>query len=228
MSKKPSNPKSKNTFAILMILILLGAGAVSMFYMASATDPLPDNTDDIINNNDPNDNTDDVTVTVWQSIYVKNADNSDYWYNAPKPFSLNLLGSSTGDENDLTRITAFANTINMQPQTDSFTSWSFSCKETIIVQDLDGNNKKTVADSMAVSNSGQSANKGQNTQITSAWLTESQLEQIISLPAGQYYLVIAIGDIFLTATTTDGESVTLTSDINSSSQQVLQWLIEIT
>jgi hypothetical protein len=193
----------------------------------SSTDALPPNTGDINDNDNTGDNDGTSIVTVWQSIYIKNQDGSSYWYNAPEPFTLSIFGSKTGDEGDLTRMSQFANTIWMQPQTDSFTSWKFSCKESIIITDLSGKQIKTIVDSQTVNIDGQSAPQGQNTQITSAGLTEAQLEKIISLDAGQYYLTIAMGDIFLTVQTDSGESKTLTSGLNGSQDQVLRWLIEI-
>lgn len=218
MSNQPK--RNNKAFALAMILLILGAGLVTLMFMSS-TDALPPNTGDISDN--------DATsiVTVCQSIYIKNQDGSSYWYNAPEPFTLSIFGSKTGDEGDLTRISQFANTIWMQPQTDSFTSWRFSCKETIIITDLSGKQIKTIVDSATVNSYGQSAPQGRNTQITSAWLTEAQLEKIISLDAGQYYLTIAMGDIFLTVQTDSGESKTLTSGLNGSQDQVLRWLIEI-
>ncbi len=219
-----TSKRSRNVILAVFVLLLLGAGVIAV--LATSAAPVPDNNTDI-NDNDNVNNQDQSTVTVWQSIYVKNADGDTYWYNAPEPFYLKILGSQTGDENDLSRITQMANTIWMQPQTDNIDSWEFSCKETIQIQDLDGNVKKTICDSTAVTANGHSGTQGQNTQITSSWLTESQLQQIINLPSGKYNMIIAIGDIYLTIHTASGETKTLTSGTNGTIDNVLQWLIEI-
>jgi len=226
MSKTPQQQKNKNTFVFALILIILGAGLVSILVISSAAaDTLPDDTTDI-----GDDDSTDSTVTVWQSLYIKNKDGAtpaDYWVNAPKPFTLRISGSPTGDEEDLTQMKQMANSIWMQPQTNSIASWTFSCKETIVVTDLDGETVKTIANSATVNANGQSAEQGKNSQITSSWLTDAQLEEIIDLPTGQYYFTVAIGEIMLITENEDGTTNTLTSDVNGTSENVLNWLIEI-
>ena len=173
------------------------------------------------------------TASLWQSLYIKNNDGSSYWANAPKPFTLaSIFGSPSGNGDDFNRIATEQSSIYMNLG-QAADSWSFSCQETIALETTTGtvigyftqSGLTTTPSSFTVNANGQTAPANQNLAVTSATITETQLQTFLNQPAGTYYFVVSLGNIDLQLTV-NGQTATLTSAAGTS-QNTLSWLIQI-
>ena len=165
------------------------------------------------------------TASLWQSLYIKNQDGSSYWANAAKPFTLaSIFGSPSGhgEQNNVY--------MNLGQAADS---WTFSCQETVALETTTGtvigyftqSGLTTTPSSFTVNANGQTAVANQNLAVTSATITETQLQTFLNQPAGTYYFVVSLGNIDLQLTV-NGQTATLTSAAGTS-QNTLSWLIQI-
>ena len=173
------------------------------------------------------------TASLWQSLYIKNQDGSSYWANAPAPFTLaSIFGSPSGNGDDFNRIATEQSSIYMNLG-QAADSWTFSCQETIALETTTGtvigyftqSGLTTTPSSFTVNANGQTAVANQNLAVTSAIITETQLQTFLNQPAGTYYFVVSLGNIDLQLTV-NGQTATLTSAAGTS-QNTLSWLIQI-
>jgi len=215
------NFKSRQKIALgLFVLLILGFAAFTYLALnASAappasSDPLPIDSGFLGGSG-----------SVWQSLHVINADGSSYWANAPQPFSLaSVFGSQSGYGDDFNQVKTLQNNIYMNLQSASG-PWSFSCVESIVVTDMQGNVVAVVADAQTVNANGQAASAGQNVWVTGASVTEQQLQGILGLPPGQYFFTVTLQNISLQVTVNGQQQVFSASA--GSVQNVLSWMIRI-
>ena len=173
------------------------------------------------------------TATLWQSLYIKNNDGSSYWANAPKPFTLaSIFGSPSGNGDDFNRIATEQSSIYMNLG-QAADSWTFSCQETITLNTISGDvigyftqtGLTTTPSSFTINANGQTAPASQNLAVTSSTLTETQLQQYLNQPAGNYYFVVTLSNINLSLTVS-GQTSTLTGN-TPTSDNTLSWLIQL-
>jgi hypothetical protein len=164
--------------------------------------------------------------TVWQSLYVTPTQGQSYWANAPKPFEfMAILGSPSGNGDDFTEVKTLQNNIYMN-LAEGVSTWTFSCQETITINDEQGNFVATIVDAQTVNGNGQSVDANTNSWVTGASLTGQQLQTVLNLPTGTYNFVVTLNNINLSITV-DGQQQQL-SALPGTDENVLSWLIQVT
>jgi hypothetical protein len=224
MNKKLMNRRRMLAFGLFFILIICFGGFI--YYAAVATSVIPGGVDmPPIGDETELSGEFGSSVTVWQGLYVYPVSGEPYWVNAPEPFFLaDILGSKSGVGDDFTEVSKMQNTVYMNcPFAAS--SVLFQAEETISITDEMGNLVKTLSDVDHKFFSGDAFGKpveaGENIAVASATVTGDQLEQILSLPSGTYYLLVEMSNLNLIL---DGQtySAAAGSDMN-----VLSWLIQV-
>lgn len=173
------------------------------------------------------------TATVWQSLFITNKDNTKYWANAPKPFTLaSIFGSASGNGDDFNEIASEQDNIYMNlPQTCD--SWTFSCQETIMLTDTSGTtigyfqNMDKSSTPVTVNANGNflASQVGQNVWVAGSTINETTLQSVLAQPVGNYYFVVTLANINLTLTVNGQQSVLTYA--TATSDNVLAWLIQI-
>jgi hypothetical protein len=166
--------------------------------------------------------------TVFATLFIKNQDDTSYWVNAPQSFNVaSIYGSPSGSGSDFTEISSMQNNIymNINPS-DTVSSWTFSCQETILLADTSGNTVATIAGAKTVNANGQTLPSEQNVWVTGATVTDQELQTILNQPHGNYYFVIELANINLSLTI-NGAAQTLSSNAQTSNSNTLSWLIQV-
>jgi hypothetical protein len=214
-----TNPKGKKIFILGLFIILIISlalifnTALNVGTASADADPPQGDTSTLSG--------DGLSADVWQAVWVSQEQGDPYWATAPKPVKLlDISGSQSGSGDDFSKVSTLENSVWMK-LSSSVDSWAFTAKETITITNADGETVKTVSNQAPLEINGDNAQPNQNIQITGSWITGDQLEDILSLPNGQYHFVVTLSDINLQA---DGSNLSASSITD---ENTLSWLIKI-
>jgi hypothetical protein len=172
----------------------------------------------------------DATGYIWQTLFITNDDGSTYWVQPPKAFEMNNIYGSPDSADNFNKVAAMQNNIYMKiKSTNTIASWTFSCQETIILQDASGNAIGTLVQAQTVNAQGNTLANDQHQWVTGATLPASSLEtvigQVVPTTTGlQYYFAITLSNVQITVTDSQGNTQTLTGN-NPTADNTLRWLI---